>query len=129
MKSVAATAILLFLGFSALPAHALTAKFSWSGTSRCTNESPLFRISNAPDSTRQLRFTMRDGDDPDIKPSGSTIAYSGTGNVAKGAIAYIGPCPPEGESHRYVWTIDALDAAGNVLATTQVDDNFPEPSC
>ena len=129
MKSVVATIVLLFLGLSAFPAHALTAKFSFSGTSRCTNESPLFRISNAPAATRQLRFTMRDADDLDAKPSGSTIAYSGAGNVPKGAISYIGPCPPEGESHRYVWTIEALDAAGNVLETTQTDENFPEPSC
>ena len=128
MKSVAATTVLLSLGF-ALPAHALTAKFSWSGTSRCTNESPPFFITGAPEATRQLRFLMRDADMPSFNHGGSTVAYPDTGKVPMGAIAYIGPCPPEDETHRYVWTIDALDASGNVLATTQVEGNFPEPSC
>jgi phosphatidylethanolamine-binding protein (PEBP) family uncharacterized protein len=47
---------------------------------------------------------------------GSTIAYRG-GSVPQATIHYFGPCAPAGETHHYVWTIEAPDAKGRVLAT------------
>ena len=59
---------------------------------------------------------MRDYNAPNFNHGGSTVAYSGA-RVAAGAVSYIGPCPPPNETHRYIWTIDALDASGSVLAS------------
>ena len=57
--------------------------------------------------------------------AGSAVPYRGTGPVPRGAIAYIGPCPPTGETHSYVWTVDALDASGARLASTTAGGRFP----
>ena len=67
---------------------------------------------------------MRDYNAPNFQHGGSTVAYSG-GRVAKGAISYIGPCPPAGEKHRYIWSIEALDANGAVLARARAQGTFP----
>lgn len=110
---------------AAAPALAFGAKFSWSGTSACSSTSPAFAISGAPKGTTQLRFSMRDFDAPNFNHGGSTVAYSGKGGVPVGAISYVGPCPPGGQAHRYIWTIEALDAAGKTLATTRAEGRFP----
>jgi phosphatidylethanolamine-binding protein (PEBP) family uncharacterized protein len=68
---------------------------------------------------------MRDLDAPNFNHGGGTVAYAGKGTVARGAIGYVPPCPPGGAKHRYVWTIDALDASGNKLASTSASGTFP----
>lgn len=110
---------------AAAPALAFSAKFSWSGTAACSSTSPAFTIAGAPKGTTQLRFSMRDYDAPNFNHGGSTVAWPGKGNVPAGAISYVGPCPPGGQVHRYIWTIEALDAAGKTLATTQAEGRFP----
>jgi phosphatidylethanolamine-binding protein (PEBP) family uncharacterized protein len=45
--------------------------------------------------------------------------------VKRGAIRYIGPCPPGGEHHHYRWTIEALDGAGKPLGTAAATATFP----
>lgn len=106
-------------------AHALSASFSWAGIGACSSTSPAFKLSGAPKGTAQLRFAMRDYHAPNFNHGGSTVAYSGKGPVAQGAISYVGPCPPAGEKHRYIWTIEALDASGNVLGSTTAEGMFP----
>lgn len=95
------------------------------------NVSPAIRWSGAPEGTKSYLLTVFDADAPtgsgfwhwvvaDIPASVHAIA-SGAGNdVSKmpvGALAikndignagYLGPCPPQGETHRYVITLTAL---------------------
>lgn len=115
----------LIAALAASKAQALSASFSWVGITPCGNTSPAFSIRGAPPATRALRFTMSDLDAPAYNHGGGTIAYDGSGNVARGAIAYIGPCPPTGQVHRYLWVIEALDGQGKVVDRTQVQGKYP----
>ena len=105
-------------------AKAFSARFSWAGIPACEKISPAFALAGVPPGTKQLRFAMKDLDVPTFHHGGSTIAYQRDA-VRKGAIRYIGPCPPHGERHRYRWTIEALDAAGKVLDATAATQTFP----
>lgn len=101
-----------------------TASFTWAGIAPCEKISPSFTLKAVPQGTERLRFTMHDQQAPHFPHAGSTIAYAGD-KVAEGAIAYIGPCPPAGETHHYVWTIEALDKTNKVLAKTTAAGDFP----
>jgi phosphatidylethanolamine-binding protein (PEBP) family uncharacterized protein len=116
----------LGLTMAAVPSQAsgFTARFSWAGIPACEKISPAFARAGVPSGTKELRFMMRDLDVPSFHHGGSTVDYRGDA-VKKGAIRYIGPCPPHGERHRYQWTIEALDSAGKVTATTTVKRTFP----
>ncbi len=105
-------------------ANAFGARFSWVGISPCEKISPAFELSDVPGGTKRLLFEMRDLNVPRFHHGGSTIAYESNA-VKKGAIRYIGPCPPSGERHHYRWTIDALDASGKVLGTATTTATFP----
>jgi phosphatidylethanolamine-binding protein (PEBP) family uncharacterized protein len=125
MKSIViATSFVAIAFVAATPAFAMSASFSWTGIAACSGPSPAFTISGAPAGTASLRFAMRDRNAPDYNHGGGTVAFAG-GRVAQGAISYRGPCPPGGETHLYVWTIEALDASGKVLATTTAQGKFP----
>ena len=105
-------------------AAVFNARFSWTGVPACSTVSPAFSISGAPPGTAALAFVLHDRDAPDFQHGGSTVPYSGKGIVARGAITYIGPCPPSGAKHRYVWTIEALDGQGAKLGTTRAAGSF-----
>jgi phosphatidylethanolamine-binding protein (PEBP) family uncharacterized protein len=125
MKNVlTAASIALATLTIASPASAMSASFSWNGITACSGPSPAFTVSGAPAGTASLRFAMRDQNVPDYNHGGGTVAFAG-GKVAQGAISYRGPCPPGGESHLYIWTIEALDGSGKVLATTTAQGKFP----
>lgn len=125
MKSTLIGAALAFTVLAAAsPAIAMSASFSWKGIAACSGTSPAFSISGAPAGTANLRFAMRDYDAPDFNHGGGTVAFAG-GKVAQGAISYRGPCPPGGQTHHYIWTIEALDASGRVLATATAEGSFP----
>ena len=120
------------LGFAAVivlasmhEASAFSARFSWSGIGACGRTSPAFIIHDAPKETASLQFMMNDKDAPNFKHGGSTIPYNGSGRVPEGAIDYIGPCPPTGTTHRYIWTIEALDRSGKIVAHTTAEGLFP----
>jgi phosphatidylethanolamine-binding protein (PEBP) family uncharacterized protein len=106
-------------------ASAFSAHFLWSGISACGRTSPAFTISDAPEGTESLRFMMSDKDAPNFRHGGSTVRYDGSGRVPEGAIDYIGPCPPAGVLHRYVWTVEALDKSGKIIARTAAEGRFP----
>ncbi|MGG1944862.1 YbhB/YbcL family Raf kinase inhibitor-like protein [Trinickia sp. NRRL B-1857] len=98
------------------------------------NTSPSIRWSGAPSGTQSYLLTIRDEDAPtgsgfwhwvvaDIPASVHAIA-SGAGSetspLPAGALAikndlgnagYLGPCPPQGETHRYVVAVTALKVA------------------
>jgi phosphatidylethanolamine-binding protein (PEBP) family uncharacterized protein len=106
------------------PAFAMSAKFSWNGIPACSRVSPVFVISDPPKGVASLRFTMRDYDAPFFVHGGSIVPYTGR-RVPEGAISYTGPCPPGAERHRYIWKIEALNAAGDVLTATTASGAFP----
>lgn len=114
------------LALVAMPemATALSAGFSWAGIPACSSTSPAFQIGGVPSGTKRLRFNMIDQNAPNYRHGGSTIDYAGAA-VKKGAISYIGPCPPAGQRHSYTWTIEALDASGTVLGKTTATKTFP----
>jgi hypothetical protein len=113
------------LGLGAGEAQAFQANFSWHGVKACTGASPSFTIKGAPAGTAQLRFQLKDLNAIAFPHGGGTVAYSGNRLVPAGAIPYRAPCPPAGERHKYIWTIESLDASGNVLAKTQAAGVFP----
>ncbi len=126
MKStlIGTAALLLVALAAATPASAMSASFSWAGIAACSGPSPAFTVTSAPAGTANLRFAMRDQNVPGFNHGGGTVPFAG-GKVAQGAIGYRGPCPPGGETHLYIWTIEALDASGKVLATTTAQGKFP----
>lgn len=107
-----------------------------SGSFGCHGEnvSPSIRWTDAPAGTQSYLLTMFDADAPtgsgfwhwvvaDIPASARGIA-PGSGNdvgrLPAGAVpmkndtghtGYLGPCPPQGETHRYVITLTALKVA------------------
>ncbi len=99
-------------------------RFSWVGIPACASISPAFELGGVPAGTKRLSFTMTDLNVPTFHHGGSTIAYVGD-TVSRGAISYTGPCPPRGEHHNYRWTVQALDAAGNVLRAGSAEAMFP----
>jgi phosphatidylethanolamine-binding protein (PEBP) family uncharacterized protein len=94
------------------------------GVPTCERISPEFHLSGLPAGTKRLRFDMRDLNVPGFRHGGSTVAYEGDA-VRRGAIDYIGPCPPRGERHRCRWTVQALDPRGKVLGTASATEMFP----
>jgi Raf kinase inhibitor-like YbhB/YbcL family protein len=109
------------------------------------NLSPAFDISGVPKDTKSLALTAYDPDANtgsgfwhwvvyNIDPSVTEIK-SGLGSEKKhnlneyglqaindfGAIGYDGPCPPKGETHRYIYTLHALNTK------LDVEPNTPNP--
>ena len=119
------TCLLVVCAFGATAfASAFSARFSWKGIPACSSVSPAFSISGAPPGTAALAFVLHDRDAPDFQHGGSTVPYSGKGAIPRGAITSIGPCPPSGTVHRYVWTIEALDGHGTSLKSTSATGSF-----
>ncbi len=125
MKSFLTGIAAVLLAFAAAStASAMSASFSWAGIAACSGTSPAFTVTGAPPGTANLRLVMRDQNVPTFNHGGGTVPFAG-GKVAPGALPYRGPCPPGGEIHLYVWTIEALDASGKVLATATAQGRFP----
>ncbi|HEY7609297.1 MAG TPA: YbhB/YbcL family Raf kinase inhibitor-like protein [Alphaproteobacteria bacterium] len=122
--SAAAIAVLLSAPGATWAQSPLTVDFSWAGTPACGTKPPAFKLTGIPAGTKKLRFAMKDLDVPSFNHGGGTVDYAGSGNIAAGAFLYTGPCPPGGV-HRYQWTVQALDAAGRVIAAGQATKPFP----
>ena len=99
---------------------------------RGDNVSPQVSWSHVPPGTRSIVVTMYDPDAPtgglgwthwevvNIPPSETSIRKGASGDIGRmptgaletltdfGESKYGGPCPPKGESHRYVVTVSAL---------------------
>lgn len=87
------------------------------------NVSPALTWTDVPDGTAELALTLTDLDAPSyvhwvvygIAPE-VTGAAEGTvpdGAIVRtnsaGSVGYAGPCPPDGETHRYLFTVHALN--------------------
>lgn len=104
------------------------------------NVSPPLSWSGVPEGTAALRLSLTDPD----APRGTFTHWLVTGidasssDVGRGAVpaggteernsfgetGYGGPCPPPGTPHRYVFTLEALGASGEVLVSAQLTTTF-----
>lgn len=96
----------------------------WTSADRGATRSPAFTLADVPEGTATLDFRMVDLDAPNYNHGGGTIAYAGSAEIPAGAFTYRGPNPPSG-SHRYRWTVEALDASGATLARGMATESFP----
>jgi Raf kinase inhibitor-like YbhB/YbcL family protein len=98
--------------------------------------SPPLSLQSVPTGTVELALLMTDPD----APSGNFVHWVGWGiDPARGALAegeeppgvgtngfgrrgYGGPCPPQGESHRYVFAAFALSRRLDLAAGASADD-------
>lgn len=91
--------------------------FEWGDIPLCTSgnpntvPNPRFILSNVPDKTKFIYFTLRDLDAPNYDHGGGKVEYTGNNVIEPGAFKYKSPCPPGG-SHRYVWTAIAKESDG-----------------
>src|SRR5271166_363375 len=107
-------------------AGTLGVDFSWAETTACSTISPAFTVTNIPRGTKSLVFKLVDHDAPNFVHGGGQIPYSGSGRVPAGAFSYNGPCPPQGATHTYEWTVHAVDESGTkVLAEGSATGRFP----
>jgi Raf kinase inhibitor-like YbhB/YbcL family protein len=104
------------------------------------NISPPLGWSGVPEEAAELRVSLTDPDasrgpfthwlvtgvDPSAAdaeqgkvPAGGTEQTNDFGETTYG-----GPCPPAGSPHRYVFTVEALDAAGNALASGRLTTTY-----
>jgi phosphatidylethanolamine-binding protein (PEBP) family uncharacterized protein len=103
----------------------LQINFSWAQTERCTTVSPEIRVSSVPEGTKKFEIALEDLDVPTYHHGGGTVPANAGGDVPAGALNdYNGPCPPSG-SHTYRFTVNALDANGNVIGTGSKSAPFP----
>jgi Raf kinase inhibitor-like YbhB/YbcL family protein len=105
------------------------------------NVSPPLSWSGVPEDAAQLRISVRDPDAPagtfthwlvaGVDPASTevgqgTVPAGGTEEESSfGDSSYGGPCPPRGDDpHRYIFTVEALDTAGNVLASGSLTTTY-----
>jgi phosphatidylethanolamine-binding protein (PEBP) family uncharacterized protein len=122
--------ILLFASFTvavsySTAASAFSVKAEWGSGSGCSSVAPAFSFSKVPAGTAKLAFKMVDLNLPSYPHGGGEVAFSGKTSFGQGEAfggafsSYRGPCPPPTETHRYEWTVQALDGGGKVLGTTK----------
>jgi Raf kinase inhibitor-like YbhB/YbcL family protein len=104
------------------------------------NVSPPLRWSGVPEEATELRIIVTDPDAPrgtfthwlvtGVSASASSVA-EGTapagGTVESndfGDASYGGPCPPHGSPHRYLFSIEALDAEGEVIDSARLTATY-----
>jgi hypothetical protein len=116
----------------ASPAAAFEIGFDWSGLRLCTSgrpntvDNPVFTLADVPPGTAFIRFRLKDLDAPGYNHGGGVVAYSGQGEIPRGAFRYKSPCPPNG-THVYEWTATAQSRRnGGVLATATARRSYPE---
>jgi len=125
--------ILLFLGvFNLYSAQKkvkivkLNIEFSWKGIKKCSNRSPEIRVKNIPPNTKYFKVTLKDLDVPTWNHGGGTVKNNNSGIIPAGSLkdGYNGPCPPSG-SHKYEFTVKALDKKRVVLGIGKAVKMFP----
>jgi Raf kinase inhibitor-like YbhB/YbcL family protein len=104
------------------------------------NVSPPLRWSDVPPEAAELRISLTDPDAPRgtfthwlVTGVGTQASGVDEGQVPEGGTeqrnsfddpGYGGPCPPSGSPHRYVFKVEALDAAGNILDSGQLTTTY-----
>lgn len=133
LKRSAMIAPFVLLFAASLLAAEFTLTFEWGDIPRCTTgrpnivPNPRFILSNVPEGTKFIEFTMTDRDVPSYNHGGGTVAYTGQEIIAPGAFTYKSPCPPAG-SHRYQWEAKAKAKTGlfsGSIGTAKATRNYP----
>ena len=98
-------------------AQKMTVEFEWVGFGcSLSSPNPELRVGNVPSGTAYLKVAMDDLDSPGFNHGGGTVAYTGDGKVAAGALTgYKGPCPPTGNAHLYRFRVTALNADKSLI--------------
>jgi phosphatidylethanolamine-binding protein (PEBP) family uncharacterized protein len=104
----------------------LDVKFSWKGIKRCSGYSPEIKVSGIPKGTKYLRVELKDLDVPSWDHGGGKVAYKGSSIIPAGSLksGYNGPCPPSG-SHRYQFTVYAVDEKDTIIGVGKATEKFP----
>jgi hypothetical protein len=123
-------AVLLMSGCATTPvspdAVTLAVDFEWQPSDRCSRRSPEIRVANIPPATKTLQVKLKDRDVPNWNHGGGSMVYDGGNVIPAGALknGYNGPCPPSG-THRYEFTVQAIDAAGTIIGIGRQMHPFP----
>ena len=109
----------------ASPAYAFSVKAEWGPGSGCSSVAPAFTLARVPAGTAKLSFRMVDLNLPSYPHGGGEVSFTGKTSFGQGEAFggmfsnYRGPCPPPLDTHRYEWTVQALDAGGKVLGSAR----------
>jgi phosphatidylethanolamine-binding protein (PEBP) family uncharacterized protein len=126
--------IIIFLFVTPVIAAEFAVSFEWGDIPLCTSgqpnsvPNPRFVLSNVPEGTKFIQFTMTDLDAPNYNHGGGTIEYTGNNTIEPGAFTYLSPCPPSG-THRYQWTATAKEKTGlfsGSLGMAKATKSYPE---
>ncbi|WP_165585433.1 hypothetical protein [Roseococcus sp. SYP-B2431] len=131
MRFAAGLAVALLLAGCALePARnanlpVVGVAFQWTAADRCSPRSPALTIQNLPPGTARVAVRLTDLNMPMFNQGGEIFVPPG-GRVPPGTLPnYAGPCPPAGERHSFRFTVEARDAAGQVIGAGQATQLFP----
>jgi len=106
----------------------LVVDFTVTSRFGCSSVSPEIKVTGFPESTKSFKVTLRDLDTISPDPfyhGGGTVANDGSGVIAAGSLKYYkGPCPQFG-THRYVFTVKAVDVDGRIIGIGKKMKKFP----
>ncbi|BBO90953.1 phospholipid-binding protein [Desulfosarcina ovata] len=132
-----ATLLLLTLGCSkkhgpepiVIPKDAtkMEVSFTWAGIDTCTHDSPEIQVTRVPAGTVELQVRLKDTNEPAWNHGGGKVAYDGSGTISAGALnrGYNGPCPPWDQSHKYEFSVMAVDDQGTIIGFGKARQLFP----
>ena len=100
--------------------------FSWKGIKKGSNRSPVIKVTKIPAGTKYFLVTLKDLDVPKWNHGGGKVRNDNSGVIPAGALknGYNGPNPPSG-SHRYQFTVKALDSKGKIIGIGTATKSFP----
>ncbi|MFH2092280.1 MAG: YbhB/YbcL family Raf kinase inhibitor-like protein [Pseudomonadota bacterium] len=119
---------------SPVVADEFSISFEWGNIPLCTSgnpntvSNPRFVLSNVPEGTRFICFSLTDLDRPNYNHGGGTIAYTGNNTIEPGAFKYQSPCPPDG-AHLYEWSAKAKETDGffsGSIGSASAKKKYPE---
>ncbi len=125
MRNLVRGALLCVLITGAGPAFAFSVKVDWGAGAGCSSVSPAFTLARVPAGTAKLAFRMVDLNVPSYQHGGGEASFTGKTSFAPGEAfggmfsSYKGPCPPPNATHRYEWTVSAVDAGGKVIGSAR----------
>lgn len=128
MRLLATTGVIVALACNApATAFAFSASFKWCSKMPQSTTSPAFSLSGVPKGTKSLELKMTDHQAA-YDHGGGTVVYGGGRSLPCGAISsgWVGPFPPNGETHTYEFTVKALDGGGKELGEARATRKFPE---
>jgi len=95
--------------------------YSWGRGNMCQQGiSPRITLKNVPPGTRTLQVKLEDIRMPQKYHGNETLIFKGSKYIKAGALrSYVGPCPEQGHTHGYRFTVLALDIQGNIIGKAE----------